>query len=215
MNLVLFGPPGAGKGTQSAFLVDNLKMRHISSGDLFRTNIKDKTALGIEAQSYMDQGKLVPDSITIGMVKVELSGIGRTAFILDGFPRNINQAKALDEMLEELDLAIDKAVFFEVPEQILVKRLTGRWTCKNCGSVFHAEERPPKTAGVCDNCGQKSLYQRPDDQPGAIQTRLSVYADQTSPLRDYYGSKGKLAPVDGSGDVEVVFSRLKKVVSTN
>jgi adenylate kinase len=214
MNLVLFGPPGAGKGTQSAFLVEKYNMRHISSGDLFRSNIKSKTPLGLEAQKYIDQGKLVPDVVTIGMVRDVMKGLGGKPFILDGFPRNLAQAKALDSMLSELRLSVDKAIFFEVPDSQLVSRLTGRRTCKNCGAVFHVEEMPPKIAGVCDNCGEESLYQRPDDQIEAIKTRLTVYADQTAPLRDYYGSTGKLAPIDGSVEVAEVSKQLSQLVAS-
>jgi len=212
MNLVFFGPPGAGKGTQSAYLIEALNLRHISSGDMFRANIKNRTPLGIEAQKFMDNGKLVPDELTIAMVKETLQGLRGQGFILDGFPRNLAQAEALDGMLSRIGLKIDKAVFFEVAEELLVSRLSGRWTCKNCGAVYHAVTQPPSKAGVCDKCGHSSLYQRPDDHSEAIKTRLKVYADQTAPLRQYYLSKGKLAAVDGSGEPGVVFERLKLVL---
>lgn len=212
MNVLLFGPPGAGKGTQSAFLVEDKKMRHISSGDLFRANIKNKTPLGIKAQAFMDKGNLVPDEVTIAMVEDAIKNLKGQSFILDGFPRNIPQAKALDDILKKSQLQIDKAIFFEVPETDLVRRLSGRWTCKSCGAVYHEVNKPPKSAGVCDQCGEKALYQRPDDKLDAIKTRLKVYTETTSPLKDFYGAQGKLAPIDGTGEVTSVYDRVKGIV---
>ncbi len=213
MNILLFGPPGAGKGTQSAFLVEEFRMKHISTGDLFRAAIKGQTPLGVKAKSFMDKGQLVPDDVTIGMVREALAALGGQSFILDGFPRNVVQAQALDELLAELKLSMGKAIFLQVPEEVLVGRLSGRRTCKNCGAVYHLESKPPKAAGVCDQCGGAELLQRDDDKPEAIRTRLNIYAETTMPLKDYYKSKGKLAEVDGTGEVVGVYKRIKALLT--
>ncbi len=210
MNVLLFGPPGAGKGTQSAFLVERLDMCHISTGDLFRKAMKENTALGIEAKKFIDQGQLVPDTVTIGMVKEVLQKLKGKGFILDGFPRNVVQAKALEGLLTELKLNLDKALFLEVPHEALLTRLTGRRVCRSCGTVYHVEFSPPKKAGVCDNCGGE-VYQRTDDKAEAIGTRLKVYTESTAPLKDYYQRQGKLVDIDGQGEVESIFSRIKSV----
>jgi adenylate kinase len=215
MNILLFGPPGSGKGTQSALLVEQMGMKHISTGDLFRAHIKNKTPLGLEAQSYMDKGNLVPDAVTIEMVKESLGGRGalNQAFILDGFPRTIPQAEALDQLLKDLGLTLDKALFLEVPEEELVGRLSGRRVCKSCGAVFHVEARPPKKVGLCDVCGAEALYQRPDDQPEAIRTRLEVYGKTTLPLKDFYQARGKFVSIDGTGNTDQVLSLIKKAMT--
>lgn len=211
MNILLFGPPGAGKGTQSSTLVEQLQMHHISTGDLFRNAIKNQTALGKEAQGYMDKGELVPDSTVIGMVEETLKEISGSGFILDGFPRTVVQAEALEEMLEERGINLDKAIFLHVPEELLVSRLSGRRVCKGCGAVYHIESHPSKTEGVCDACGSE-VVQREDDKGEVIQRRLQAYEESTSPLKEYYTRLGKFVEVDGVGAAEEVFNRLKTTI---
>lgn len=211
MNLILFGPPGAGKGTQSAFLIERMKMKQISTGDLFRAAIKNGTPLGKEAKGYLDAGKLVPDSVTIGLVEEELKKLNGQGFILDGFPRNVVQAEALAGLLKTLRLTVDHTVFLEVPLALLLGRLTGRRTCKNCGTVYHIESKPTKVEGVCDVCGGQ-VVQRPDDKEEVIRTRLEAYETSTRPLKDYYKAKGPYVEVDGTGTSEEVFGRLTKAV---
>ena len=190
MNIVLFGPPGAGKGTQAALLVQRLGMFQISTGDLFRENLKNKTKLGIEAKTFLDKGELVPDSVTVSMVEDVLAKLGGKKFILDGFPRNLSQAKSLESILMNLKLKVGKAVFLKAPYKALLGRLTGRRVCKNCGTVFHIDFSPPKQAGVCDKCGQKTIYQRDDDKESVIENRLKTYEESTLPLVEYYRKTG-------------------------
>ncbi len=211
MNLIFFGPPGAGKGTQSQLLIERLKMRHLSTGDLFRAAIKNETPLGREAKGYLDAGKLVPDSVTIGLVEEELGKLSGQSFILDGFPRNVAQADALEELLKRMNLRIDKVVFLEVPMELLLGRLTGRRVCKNCGAVYHVESKPPRKEGVCDVCGGP-VIQRPDDKAEVIRTRLEAYEQSTRPLKDYYKNKGNYVEIDGVGTTEEVFERLTKAL---
>ena len=208
MNLILFGPPGAGKGTQSELLVKRLNMRQISTGDLFRAAIKNQTALGRQAKEYMDAGKLVPDSVTIGMVEEVLTQLKGQSFILDGFPRNAAQAEALDGLLKKLGLKIGKVLFLEVPRAELLTRLAGRRVCKKCGAVYHIASKPTKQPGVCDVCGGE-VVQRDDDKEEAIRTRLEVYDKSTAPVKEFYKRSGLSAEVDGTGDTETVFSRVK------
>lgn len=211
MNLILFGPPGAGKGTQSTLLVDRLQFTQISTGDLFRAAIKAGTPLGREARGYLDAGKLVPDEVTIGLVEEKLTELKGLQFILDGFPRNTAQADALERLLSKLGLRVDHAVFLEVPGSDLLGRLSGRRVCRNCGAVFHVVSRPPRTGGTCDVCGG-DVVQRPDDREEVIQTRLDAYESSTRPLKDYYRAKGLFVNVDGLGTSEDVYSRLVKAV---
>jgi adenylate kinase len=211
LNLVLFGPPGAGKGTQSAFLVDRLKMKHISTGDLFRAAIKNGTPLGKEAKSFLDSGKLVPDSVTIGLVKEELGQLKGESFILDGFPRTVAQAVALESLLAEKALRIDKTVFLEVPFKALLDRLTGRRVCKACGAVYHIKTKSTKVAGVCDVCGGE-VVQRADDFEDVIGNRLRAYEESTRPLKEHYKSRGPYVEVDGTGSSEDVFERVINVL---
>lgn len=211
MNLILFGPPGAGKGTQSQFLIERMGMKQLSTGDLFRAAIKNQTALGKEAKGYLDAGKLVPDSVTIGLVREELSRLNGQSFILDGFPRNVPQAEALEVLLKELGLKVGSSLFLEVPMSMLLGRLTGRRTCKSCGAVYHVESKPTRKEGVCDNCGG-DVVQRPDDKEEVIRTRLETYEASTRPLKDYYKAKGPFAVIDGTGTSEEVFSRIKKAI---
>lgn len=213
MNILLFGPPGAGKGTQSAFLVEDLKMKHISTGDMLRSAIKNKTKLGLEAQVFIDQGQLVPDQVVIGMVEEEFKALGDQEFILDGFPRTTPQAEALDRLLVKTGQELKKALFLTVSNEVLISRLSGRRTCRACGAVYHIETKPPKKEGVCDSCGSREIYQRADDQADAIRTRLEVYDRNTSPLKDYYRGQGRLVEIDGTGEVTEVYSRIKKIVA--
>jgi adenylate kinase len=212
MYLVLLGAPGAGKGTQASLLVEKLGLVHVSSGDLFRENLGKKTELGILAKSYMDKGELVPDEVTIKMV---IDRIARPdcakGVILDGFPRTLAQAQALDKALSEQGNEISLAPYVHVSETSLLRRLAGRWTCKACKAVYHEIYSPPKVMGVCDACGGE-LYQRPDDTPETQKNRIDVYMKQTQPLIEYYQSAGLLAQVDGQGDVESVQSALLQVI---
>jgi adenylate kinase len=212
MNLLLFGPPGAGKGTQSAFLVEDLKMRHISTGDMFRGHIKNKTPLGLEVKGYLDQGKLVPDDVTVRMVDEEFKGLDGKSFILDGFPRTIAQADALDKLLKKAGHTVEKAMFLVVPQQLLIDRLSGRRVCRNCGATYHVDAKPPKDGKHCDNCGSADIYQRNDDRPEAIATRLQEYEANTKPLKDYFKKQGRLFEVDGTGEVTEVYKRIKKLL---
>jgi adenylate kinase len=209
LNLIFFGPPGAGKGTQSTLLIERLQMKHISTGDLFRAAIKNETKLGKEAKGYLDSGKLVPDSVTIGLVEEVLKELNGQSFILDGFPRTTVQADALDLLLKSLNLKIDKSLFLEVPMSMLLGRLTGRRVCKNCGATYHVESKPPPQSGVCEACGKGPIIQRPDDKEDVIRTRLEAYETSTRPLKDYYKSRGPHAIIDGTGSSEDVFARIK------
>lgn len=212
MNIILFGPPGAGKGTQSALLVDKLNMFHISTGDLLRAAIKEQSTLGMEAKAFMDKGELVPDEVVIGLVREKLEGLNGQSFILDGFPRTAAQAESLEQMLQSLDQKIEKALFLEVPRELLMSRLTGRWLCKSCGAVYHMVSHPPKTEGVCDSCGSSELYQRDDDKAEVIGTRLDAYSKSTLPLVDYYKQAGKYVEVNGVGETEEIFESLKSEI---
>lgn len=212
MNILLYGAPGSGKGTQSAYLVERFSMVHISTGDLFRVAIKNKTPLGVEAKGYMDQGKLVPDSVTVGMVKEALIKKEKKPFVLDGFPRNIPQAEALGVLLGELNLFLDKVISLEVPQPELVERLSGRRVCRGCGAVYHIVFKPLRSGNVCDVCGSADIYQRDDDKASAVETRLKVYEQSTSPLKAYYGKKNKLVEVIGTGKAEVVFGRIERLL---
>lgn len=202
--LVMLGAPGAGKGTQANLLAQNVGLTHVSSGDLFRENIKNETELGKLAKSFIDRGELVPDDVTIKMVEDRLSreDCGKGA-ILDGYPRTTAQAEALDVSLAELGGQIDLVPFISVPEEVLMARLTGRWTCKACGHIYHTMFNPPRQAGICDLDGAE-LYQRPDDSPETVANRIKVYFEQTAPLIEYYREKGVLAEIAGDQDIKVV-----------
>jgi adenylate kinase len=211
LNIVLFGAPGAGKGTQSTLLVEREGMVQISTGDLLRAAIKNKTALGLEAQKFMDQGQLVPDSVVIGMVDEVLNGIGKKSFILDGFPRTVAQAEALGKSLLLRKMEIGKAIFLEVPREELLLRLTGRRVCKSCGAVYHIRSKPTKVAGVCDSCGGE-VVQRNDDKEEVIATRLKAYEDNTAPLRAYFRNLGRYVELNGNQGTELVFELIKKAI---
>jgi adenylate kinase len=208
MYLVLLGAPGAGKGTQAALISQKTGLTHIASGDLFRQAVQKGTELGKLVKSYMEKGELAPDEVTI---KVIMERLGEPdcekGCIFDGFPRTLDQAKALEEKLSEQKKGIDKAVFIDVPDEELMKRLGGRWTCKSCQAVYHEVASPPKVAGKCDKCGGE-LYQRPDDNEATIRERLKVYFNQTTPVLEYYKSNGKLIAVDGKLSIDEVAEKV-------
>jgi len=209
VKIILMGPPGAGKGTQAEKLVDLYQIPHISTGDMFRKAQKDGTELGLKAKSYRDQGQLVPDEVTVGIVKERLAEADcKEGFLLDGFPRTVQQADALDTILAELDMALDCVVNIEVDKAFLVDRLTGRRVCRACGATYHIANKAPKVEGVCDKCGGE-LYQRGDDTIETVSNRLDVYAAQTAPLIDYYKSKGIMSSIDGSKSMEEVLADIR------
>lgn len=204
MYLILLGLPGAGKGTQAARLKERTGLAHISSGDLFRENIGQGTELGRKAKGYVDQGALVPDEITIAMILERISRPdAERGFMLDGFPRTMQQAEAVDEALTREGKQIDRAVYIRVSTEELVKRLAGRWTCPKCQAVYHEVNQPPKAAGVCDNCGS-ALTQREDDKPAVVRKRIEIQLGNLTPLVRYYGDQGRLVEVDGERDPDVV-----------
>ncbi|QWQ41716.1 adenylate kinase [Streptomyces sp. YPW6] len=208
MRIVLVGPPGAGKGTQAAYLAHNLSIPHIATGDLFRANISQGTDLGKQARAYMDAGQLVPDEVTIGMAKDRMAQEDAVdGFLLDGFPRNVGQAEALDVMLKDEGVKLDAVLDLEVPEDEVVKRIAGRRVCRNDSAhVFHLTYNPPKAEGVCDACGGE-LYQRDDDSEETVRTRLEVYHTQTEPIIDYYRAQGLVVTISALGKVEDVTAR--------
>ena len=203
--IVLLGPPGSGKGTQTERLCAELKLTKISTGDLLREAVRNGTPLGLQAKGFMDAGKLVPNDLVINLIKEKMKGL-KGGVILDGFPRNLEQAEMLDR-ITKVDMAIDLVV----NEEKLVRRLTLRRTCKNCSSVFHLEFNPPKVPGKCDKCGGE-LFQRSDDTEGTVRERLRVYKQSTLPLTEYYSKKGILRQVDGEGDIGAVFERIVKAI---
>jgi adenylate kinase len=208
MRLVLLGAPGAGKGTQAKKLIEKYSIPQISTGDILRKAVADGTQLGKEAKSFMDKGELVPDSVVIGLVKERLSQDDcKNGYILDGFPRNTSQAETLDGVLTEMNASLDVALSVDVEKDILMKRLTGRRTCKACGQMFNVHFSAPQKEGVCDKCGGE-LYQRDDDQEETIKKRLDVYDSQTAPLIDYYYNKGILTRVNGIGDMDEIFNNI-------
>ncbi|MGB7876216.1 MAG: adenylate kinase [Anaerolineales bacterium] len=210
--IVMLGPPGVGKGTQAKILAEKTGLAHVSSGDLFRDNIKNQTELGQLAQSYMNKGELVPDDVTIAMIRERLSRPDcQAGAILDGFPRTPTQANALSQMLAEFGEDVDHVPFVNADEEVLVKRLSGRWTCRANGHVFHETFNPPKEPGVCDLDGSE-LYQRDDDKVETVKRRIHVYRKQTAPLIEYYREAGKLVEINGAQPIENVTVVLKKAL---
>jgi len=209
------GPPGAGKGTQAERIVNKYNLPHISTGDMFRAAIANQTELGITAKHYMDKGELVPDDVTIGIVKDRLSEVDcQDGFLLDGFPRTVEQAKALDEIMVSLSKKIEHVINIDVELSALKERLTGRRICKNCGATYHVIFNPPTQVEVCDKCNGE-LYQRKDDNAETVGSRLSVYTNQTKPLLDYYQEMGNLVNVNGQGDIEAVFADIRETLGSN
>ena len=212
MYVVFLGAPGAGKGTQAAEVAKALRLAHIATGDMFREAQKKGTKLAMEAKSYMDRGMLVPDEITIKMVLERISAPDcKNGVIFDGFPRNLAQAQALDKAMAEQSKAIDKVVYIKVSEEELLKRLGGRWICRQCQTPYHEVASPPKVRGKCDDCGG-DLYQRSDDVPETIEERLKVFFAQTSPLIDYFTKAGKLLEVNGEGGMDEIKQRILNAI---
>ena len=212
MYIVLLGAPGAGKGTQAAYLAQNLNLVHIASGDLFRQALEQDTELGRQARSYMEDGALVPDEITTKMVLERLVALDcESGVVLDGFPRNLPQAEALDKALAGSSRAIDSVVYIKVSPEVLLRRLSGRWICRNCQVPYHEVDSLPQVKGMCDRCGGE-LYQRPDDIAETVKKRLTVYFAETAPLIDYYTRTGRLVEVDGEGSVEDAGKRVVAVL---
>jgi adenylate kinase len=220
MKIIMLGAPGAGKGTQAKRIAEQYGIPHVSTGDIFRANIKEQTPLGMEAKSYMDRGELVPDELT---VKILLDRVAKddckNGYVLDGYPRTIPQAEVLDKAIEETkdpsaigaDEKIDFAINVDVPDENSINRMSGRRACLKCGATYHIQYMPPKTEGICDKC-QSELVIRDDDKPETVRNRLSVYHEQTAPLIDYYSNKGILRTVDGTKDVDEVFSDIKNIL---
>lgn len=207
MRLVLVGPPGAGKGTQAAFIAQARSIPKISTGDIFRANVRQGTELGVKAKTFMDAGDLVPDEITIGMVRNRLAEDDAVkGFLLDGFPRNVPQAEVLGQMLDGMGTRLDVVLELVVDDDEVVRRLSGRRTCRNCGHIWHLDFDPSSVENVCDRCGGE-LFQRDDDRSETVRHRLEVYADQTSPLVAYYAEKGILIGIDATGPVDNVTDR--------
>jgi adenylate kinase len=210
----MLGLPGAGKGTQAALLKDDLGLPHVTTGDLFRENMAKETELGKQAKEYYDAGKLVPNELTIGMLLDRIAQSDcANGCMFDGFPRNLEQAEALDKALATDGKQIDAALYIEVSEDELVRRLSGRWLCSKCGAVYHEVSAPPKTAGVCDKCGNE-LSQRSDDKPDVVRTRLKVNMENMQPLVDFYGKQGNLSTVNGERDAAAVTADLKKALES-
>lgn len=212
MKIIMLGAPGAGKGTQAKKIAAKYGIPHISTGDIFRANIKNGTELGKKAKEYMDQGKLVPDELTVNLVMDRFKEPDcANGYVLDGFPRTIPQAEALDKALTAIGESIDYAINVEVPDDNIVNRMSGRRACVGCGATYHIVYNAPKTEGVCDTCGEK-LILRDDDKPETVQNRLTVYHDQTQPLIDFYGAKNVLKEVDGTVDMEDVFNAIVEIL---
>ncbi len=208
MNLILLGPPGAGKGTQAELLLKRFSIPHISTGDIFRAAIKEGTPLGTEAKRYMDSGQLVPDEVVIGIVKERLlKDDCKNGFLLDGFPRTVPQADSLDGFLNENGKKVDAVINIEVDSSILLKRLTGRRVCRNCAAVYHIETKKSKVDGICDHCGGE-VYQRADDTPETVSKRLEVYNSQTEPLIAYYRNKGVLHSFNGQEGIQALYEKI-------
>lgn len=212
MKIIMLGAPGAGKGTQAKMIAETYKIPHVSTGDMFRMNIKNGTELGMEAKKYMDQGLLVPDELT---VRILLDRVAKddceNGYVLDGFPRTIPQAEVLEEALNKLGDKIDYAIDVEVPDENIIRRMGGRRACVSCGATYHIEHVPPKKEGICDQCGQE-LVLRDDDKPETVKKRLRVYQEQTQPLLEFYSARGVLRSVDGTQDMQDVFKAITEIL---
>ena len=212
MKIIFLGAPGAGKGTQAKMIADKYGVPHVSTGDIFRANIKNGTELGMEAKKYMDQGLLVPDELTVKILLDRVSQPDcKNGYVLDGFPRTIPQAEVLDKALAELGESIDYAIDVDVPDENIVKRMSGRRACVSCGATYHVVHVPPKKEGICDRCGSE-LILRDDDKPETVKNRLDVYHKQTQPLIDFYTKKGVLKTVDGTVDMQDVFKAIVAIL---
>ena len=215
LRLVLLGPPGAGKGTQASAIVKKYNIPHISTGDIFRSNIKEGTELGMKAKGYMDKGLLVPDEVVVSIVKDRLTHDDcANGFLLDGFPRTVNQAEALDAELSSMGLKLDRVINIEADSSILIERAIGRRICKECGATYHIKFNPPKVEGICDNDGS-SLYQRDDDIEETVATRINVYLEQTQPLIDYYKEKKLILNIDGTESIDDIFNNIIEGLENN
>lgn len=213
MKIIMLGAPGAGKGTQAQMIADKYNIPHISTGDIFRANIKNGTELGKKAKEYMDKGLLVPDELTVQLLLDRVANDDcKNGYVLDGFPRTIPQADVLDSELTKLGDKVDFAVNVDVPDENIVRRMSGRRACLKCGATYHVEHIPPKTEGICDKCGSE-LVLREDDKPETVQNRLSVYHEQTQPLIEYYDKKHILKTVDGTKDMQEVFSDIVNILN--
>ncbi|EAE6207890.1 adenylate kinase [Listeria innocua] len=214
MKLVLMGLPGAGKGTQAEQIVEKYNIPHISTGDMFRAAMKNNTELGKKAKSFMDNGDLVPDEVTNGIVRERLAeDDAKNGFLLDGFPRTVEQAEELENILSDLGTELDAVISIEVDKDVLMKRLTGRWICRTCGKTYHEIYNPPKVPGKCDLDGGE-LYQREDDKKETVENRLNVNMKQTKPLLDFYSEKGKLHSINGEQDINDVFVDVEKILAS-
>ena len=213
MKIIMLGAPGAGKGTQAKMIAEKFNIPHISTGDIFRANIKNGTELGKKAKEYMDKGQLVPDELTVEILLDRVAADDcKNGYVLDGFPRTIPQADVLDKELTKLGDKVDFAINVDVPDENIVRRMSGRRACLKCGATYHIEHIPPKQEGICDKCGSE-LVQRDDDKPETVQNRLSIYHEQTQPLIDYYNKKNILKSVDGTKDMQEVFSDIVNILN--
>ncbi len=213
MKIIMLGAPGAGKGTQAQMIAEKYNIPHISTGDIFRANIKNGTELGKKAKEFIDKGQLVPDELTVELLLDRVANDDcKNGYVLDGFPRTIPQADVLDSELTKLGDKVDYAINVDVPDENIVRRMSGRRACLKCGATYHIEHIPPKTEGICDKCGSE-LVQREDDKPETVQNRLSVYHEQTQPLIDYYDKKNILRTVDGTKDMQEVFNEIVNILN--
>lgn len=213
MNLIIMGLPGAGKGTQAEKIIAKYNIPHISTGDMFRAAIQNETALGLEAKTYMDKGELVPDEVTNGIVKERLQESDtEKGFLLDGFPRTLVQAEALDRIMTELDKKIDAVINIDVNPEVLMQRLTGRIICRSCGATYHKTNNPTKVEGTCDRCGGHEFYQRDDDKPETVENRIQINLEQSQPIIEFYSEKGLLHTVDGEIGIDNVFTEIQKII---
>ena len=214
MNLVLMGLPGAGKGTQAQYIVKDFDIPHISTGDIFRAAMKNETPMGLQAKQFIDKGELVPDEVTNGIVQERLAQDDvKDGFMLDGFPRNLAQAEALNAMLEADGKKLDAVINIHVDPEVLVDRLSGRYICKECGATYHKLYNQPKVEGTCDVCGSHDFYQRDDDKPATVKNRLAVNIKLTTPLIDFYEKQGCLYQIDGEQDIDKVYQAIKEVLT--